>query len=96
MNTDIPEGQFGHAAYIMGSIGRSEMTKHSTTMSALPPFHQDRYVAFSWPEDIQPHEAKFLEELFALQIDVIKRIAESNVAKAKAEDEYDSWRKAKA
>lgn len=67
------------------------MIRHSTCMSALMPMHKDRYVSFSWPEDIQPHEAEFMQELFALQIPAVHRIAAANVAKVAAEAEYDSW-----
>lgn len=59
--------------------------------SILMPMHQNRYVGFFWPEDIQPHEAAFMAELFALQVPAIKAIAERNVAQEVAEAEYQSW-----
>lgn len=67
------------------------MTVYQECKSILMPMYKDRYVGFYWPEDIQPHEAAFMAELFALQVPAIKRIAERNVAQAAAEAEYESW-----
>ena len=67
------------------------MTRISNCFSGLPPFHDNRYIEFKWPDDIQPNEAKFMEELFALQMKSIHRMAENNVRKKQGSAEYDSW-----
>jgi hypothetical protein len=59
--------------------------------AALLPMHKDRYIGFYWPEDIQPHEAEFMAELFALQIPAVRAIAARNVSQSNADDEYLSW-----